>query len=762
MLPGILSIYIMALLSPLIASRFGRAGGWLIAALPAGLAIYFGAQIPGVAAGRPVMSDHLWITGLDMRLAFALDGLSLLMALLITGIGALVVIFAEGYLPPARDKGRFYAFLLMFMASMLGLVLTDDLIVMFVFWELTSFSSFMLIGHYHDRAEARAAALQALVVTAGGGLALLCGLVMLGAAGGSFRFSELIASGGAITQHELYLPIVALVLLGAFTKSAQFPFHFWLPNAMEAPAPVSAYLHAATMVKAGIYLMARLSPILGGTLLWQYTLIGFGGATVIAASLLSLHQKDMKRLLAYSTVSSLGMMTFLLGLGTAGALTAMVVFLLAHALYKGSLFLVAGAVDHATGERQVHKLGGLRRSIPILSAAAVLAAISMAGLPPLFGFIGKEGFLQAAVDSPWAAAASVLAVAGSAVLVAVGFQVGLRPFIGAPSQHPHLHAPGLALLLGPTVLATGGAVLGLWPGLASPLLGAAAAAATGRPTPLKLALWHGPNVALLLSAIALVLGLILYILWDRVFSAAGKLNPIGVLGPARAYAALMKGVSSFAVVQTNALQSGYLRRYMLLIVCTTIVLVGGMLGRNGIDVPEELLDVRPHEFMLAALIIVAAIASVRSQSWMAAVAAMGVVGFGVAAVFILFGAPDLAMTQFLVETLTVILFVLIIYHLPKLARMPARSFELPRILVAIAAGVLMAVLVLAAAHPSPRHVSEFYMNHSLPDGQGHNVVNVILVDFRGLDTLGEITVLAAAALDVLALVQIRRVSRRSI
>lgn len=767
MLLGILSIYLLALLAPLIVRWLNRRAGWLLSLLPLGLAGCFAWQVPALVAGQKIAQDVAWVAGLDIRLAFTLDGLSALMALLIVGIGALVIIFSGEYLPAGKETGRFFTVLLLFMGSMLGLVLTDDLIVLFVFWELTSFSSFLLIGHDHDRPQARAAALQALLVTAGGGLALLVGLVMLGHAGGAMRFTELVATGaagvdGALAQHRWYVPMVLLIVLGAGTKSAQFPFHFWLPNAMEAPAPVSAYLHAATMVKAGIYLLARVSPILGGTLLWQHTLMIMGGLTMVAASLLTLHQCDMKRLLAYSTVSALGVMTLLLGVGTKEAAGAMVVFLLAHALYKGALFLVAGAVDHATGQRRVDRLGGLRRVMPLLAMAAGLAGASMAGLFPSLGFIGKEGLLEALGGSFWPLAGLIVAVAASAVLTAAAFQVGLRPFLGTPRQMEHaVHVPGAALLLGPATLALGGVVFGLWPGLLAPLLDKAAQAVWGAPVDLKLALWHGLNLPLLLGAMAFALGVVLYFFWDRLVALADRIQAVGRWGPARGYELAMKGMVKVAVGQTRVLQSGYLRVYMLVIVVMAVGLVGSLLGQSTIEYSPAWLDLRPHEVVLGGVIILAAVAAIRAQSWLGAVAAMGVVGYGVAVFFVLFGAPDLAMTQFLIETLTVILFVLIIYHLPRLTHMPARGFRMIKAVVSLAVGVMMAVLVLAAAAgPDQRETSEFYLRHALPQGFGRNVVNVILVDFRALDTMGEITVLAVAGIGVYAVVQIRRVTRR--
>ncbi|MFB3140368.1 MAG: proton-conducting transporter membrane subunit, partial [Candidatus Acidiferrales bacterium] len=387
---AVLSGFVMALAAPWLHRIARSTSGWVLALFPLALTVYFAGQAGRVAAGEVLAVSIDWVPSLGIALSFYLDGLSLLFALLISGIGALVVVYAGGYLAGHAHLGRFYAFLLMFLASMLGLVLANNVITLFVFWELTSVSSYLLIGFEHEREAARQAALQALLVTGLGGLALLAGLLLLGQAGGSMELSELLTRGEAIQAHPFYAPILLLILAGAFTKSAQFPFHFWLPSAMEAPTPVSAYLHSATMVKAGIYLLARFNPVLGGTELWFYIVTAAGAATMLVGAYLAFQQSDLKRILAYSTMSALGMMVLLLGLGTELAVKAAIVSILVHALYKGALFLVAGAVEHETGTRDVDRLGGLRRAMPITAAAAALAALSMAGLPPLFGFIGKE------------------------------------------------------------------------------------------------------------------------------------------------------------------------------------------------------------------------------------------------------------------------------------------------------------------------------------------------------------------------------------
>jgi multicomponent Na+:H+ antiporter subunit A len=389
----------MAETSDTISTSKNRLTGWMLALLPFGATVYWASLTNAVAAGQTLSVSWPWVPSLGVNLSFYIDGLSLLFALLISGIGALIVIYAGGYLAGHPQLARFYFYILLFMAAMLGLVLCGNLIILFIFWELTSISSYLLIGFDHQRERARKAALQALIVTGAGGLALMAGFILLGHVGGSFELAALLDQGELVRGHGLYFPILLLILAGAFTKSAQMPFHFWLPNAMEAPAPVSAYLHSATMVKAGIYLLARFSPILGGAEAWHYLVTAFGAATMLLGALLAFPQTDLKRILAYTTVSALGTLTLLLGLNTTLATKAAMVFLLVHSLYKGALFMIAGAVDHETGTRDVKLLGNLRRFMPMTTMAASLAALSMAGVPPLSGFWAKFTLIKAGLET---------------------------------------------------------------------------------------------------------------------------------------------------------------------------------------------------------------------------------------------------------------------------------------------------------------------------------------------------------------------------
>jgi multicomponent Na+:H+ antiporter subunit A len=696
-----------------------------------------------------------------VSLSFALDGLSLLFALLVTGIGALILVYAGGYLAGKRELGRFYAILLLFMASMLGLVLADNLITIFVFWELTSVTSYLLIGFEHERGDVRAAALQALLVTGTGGLAMLAGFVLLGQIAGGYDMTTLREQAGAVRADALYLPALLLVLAGAFTKSAQVPFHFWLPNAMAAPTPVSAYLHSATMVKAGVYLLARLQPVLGGTDAWTVLVSAAGAATMLLGGYLALFQTDLKRILAYSTVSALGTLVLLLGLGAPYAITAAVVFLFAHALYKGALFMIAGALDHETGTRDVDRMGGLRRVMPWTALIAAVAAVSLAGVGPVISFIGKELLLESVIDAERARVVLVPAVViAGALFVAVAGIVGIRPFVGPLKQTPRApHEAPPSLLLGPGLLAAAGLLAGLAPGFVEErIAGPAAAAVLGRPEPpVDLVLWHGFNAALLLSAVSLAAGVALYLGWSALRRVHSRFERALAWGPSRAYAATLAGVFALARWQTRLLQNGYLRYYLITTILVTVGLGGGTLvARGGLAGSGGLGDVRFYQLGVAILIVAAALAATVATSRLAAVAALGVVGYGIALTYILFGAPDLAMTQFLIETLTVILFVLVFYHLPRLTRLPGRLTRLRDGAVALSAGAFMTALVLAAvANREGSHVAAFYAEQSKPLAHGRNIVNVILVDFRSMDTLGEITVLAVAAIGVFALLKLR-------
>jgi len=759
-LASVVSVFILALVAPWLQRLLPNRAGWVLSVLPLALTVFFASKIPLINAGEIIVESHAWVPSLGASLSFYLDGLSLVFSLLICGVGTLIVIYSGGYLSGHANLGRFYTFLLFFMASMLGVVLAGNLISLFVFWELTSISSYFLIGFDHQRESARTAALQALLVTGTGGLALLAGMLLMGWATGSMEISDLLTRADMIRGNTLYIPILILVLLGAFTKSAQVPFHFWLPSAMEGPAPVSAFLHSVTMVKAGVYLLLRLSPVLGGTEIWQLTLTLFGAATVVTGAFMALVQTDFKLLLAYSTVNGLGTLVFLTGLGTPLAIQAAMVFLVVHALYKGSLFLCAGVVDHETGSRDLSRLKGLSRQMPLITVAAVLAAVSMAGLPPLLGFVGKELIYESILKITsfrWLFGAT--AVLANAVLLAAAAIMILRPFFGTPAEpQPKTHKLSLNLWLGPLLPALLGLILGLFPNLVTQTAVARAVSAVmAQPVEMHLALWHGMTPMLVLSGLTVVGGVLIYLIHTGVRRFAQKVAWLGAHGPAAWYFSSLESLKKLAGWQTRVLQSGYLNHYVLAIILTTLVLVGYTLVFKGeFQFSLEIGDIRLVELIIAILMLAAAFVTVWVPSRIGAIVAMGVIGYGLALIFVDFGAPDLAMTQFLIETMTVILFVWVIYRLPKLKAEFARPQRLRNALVAVASGLLMSVLVLVALSVREgSRLSEFFADNSYVLAHGRNIVNVIIVDFRGLDTLGEITVLALAGVGVYTLLKLK-------
>jgi multicomponent Na+:H+ antiporter subunit A len=738
----------------------GRPVGWWLAIAPFLLFVWFVSTIPEIGRGSVLHYAWPWAADLGLILSFRIDGLSLMFALLITGIGTLIVIYAGGYLAGHHHLGRFYLFLFMFMGSMLGMVVSENVVALFIFWELTSITSYLLIGMNHEEAGARAAALQALLVTGLGGLALMAGLILLATISGSYELTTILASGDLIRGHALYLPALLLVLFGAFTKSAQFPFHFWLPNAMAAPTPVSAYLHSATMVKAGVFLLARLSEPLGGTVEWTMIVTTVGAITMLLGGYLAVTAIDLKQILAYSTVSALGTLVLLLGIGTSGAVKACVVFLFAHALYKGALFMVAGAVDHETGTRDVDKMGGLRTLMPITATVAVIAAVSLAGFGPVLSFIGKEMVFESLPrqQQGWFILAPAMVLTGG-MFAAVAGIVALRPFFGRRRETPKTpHEAPLSLWLGPAILAGAGVILGLIPGpLGRQLISPAVASILGYREDVYLALWHGFNAALGMSAISLLIGALFYYLWEHFRRFHGRLDWIIRWGPLRWYELSLDALNGVAKYQTRILQNGYLRWYLLMIILSTVGLAGYVLfSRADVEFTPNFSDVYYYEVGVGLFILAGTLTAVMSKSRLGAVAALGVVGYSVALVYVIFGAPDLAMTQFLIETLTVILFVLVLYHLPRFANLSSPPARIRDIVVSLAVGILMGGLVLAtsALEVEPL-VSEYFAETAVPGGHGRNIVNVILVDFRATDTLGEIVVLAVAAIGVFALLKLR-------
>jgi multicomponent Na+:H+ antiporter subunit A len=769
--------FALAVVAPLLRRLTGAWTSAILSSITGALTLFFVASFWGVISrGETELGSWEWVPSFDLRLSFYIDGLTLLFLILIAGIGALVVFYSGGYMKNHPRRSHFDVFLFLFMGSMLGLVSSGNLLVMFIFWEMTSIASFLLIGFDRGRVLARHSARQALLVTGGGGLALFAGILLLGSAGQTFELSELMQTERAalIREHHLYFPALILILIGAFTKSAITPFHFWLPNAMSAPTPVSAYLHSATMVKAGVFLVARLLPIMGGTIEWLSLLLFFGGGTALVGPILALEQTDLKRLLAYSTVGSLGVLMMLLGVGTEVAVNAAIVYLFIHSLYKGALFMVAGAVDHEAGTRDVLGLSGLIRVMPITGAAAVLAGLSMAGFPPLFGFIGKELMYEAKLDSP---VANVLVFGvgfiSNMIAVAIAFMVMFEPFLGKKILSPKVaHEAPFSLWFGPMVLAVSGLLFGVFPGgLGQPLLSAAVSSTLGQSTQMSLKVWHGFNAIFYLSALTALGGIGLFFLRAKFRQLAHFPAPLRGHGPEVIYETVLSKSVELSSRMIDSLQNGLLSRYVLYLALTSAVVLGSYLLHSADMIPGA------NDFLVAiyntgwpplseigsvVIVTCGAVAAAFGRSRLVAVSGMGLVGFGLAILYAVYSAPDVAMAQVLVETLSVVLTVFLITWLPR-AREFKPSAKWLRAFSALLFGALMSFVFLNVGTRAPASdpVSDFFRQNSFSAAKGRNIVNVILVDFRAMDTLGEITVLAVAAIGVTALlVQVTR-SRKS-
>lgn len=761
--------FLGAIVAPLLTRILGHNAAWVLALVPVAIFLHFTGFSAEIARGEVVTGGYAWVPSFQVRFSWLIDGLSLTFMLLISGIGALIVLYSGGYLKGHPHQGRFFSFLLMFMGSMLGLVASDSFLMLFVFWELTSITSFLLIGFDHQREAARRAALQALVVTGGGGLFLLAGLIILWNLTGINQFSLLTAFAPQVKASPLYLVALVLVLCGAFTKSAQFPFHFWLPNAMEAPTPVSAYLHSATMVKAGVYLLMRLYPVLGGTPAWQVILPVFGAATLIIGALLAVRQTDLKLMLAYTTVSSLGLLVLLTGFGAPYAIEAAALYLVAHSLFKGALFMVAGCIDHETGTRDVTRLGGLRSAMPLTFAIAIASAASMGGLPPFFGFLAKEEVYTAlsAFDGR-AMIFAVLAVVGNALMFAAAFAVALKPFIGKRIETPQAaHEAPVLLWLGPAVLTLMGLAAALLSGtvhelITSPM--ASAIAGEARVVTISLAPHIGVPAAL--STLTVLLGIGVYLRLARLRAAiAAALAAIG-WGPDRGFDQAMRGLVRLSSAVTRRLQTGRLDIYMTatFTLLAVVLIVPPFLYGELARAPVFPQDIPLHELAIMAIAVIGLVAVVLARDRLTAIVSLGIQGFSVAVIFLLYGAPDLAFTQFMIETLAVVILALVMTRL-RLSPSDHRPLRenLPDAAIALACGLGATLFLLKVTEaPFDTGLSDFFNQYSKTIAHGANVVNVIIVDFRGTDTLGEIAVVMVAALAILSLVRLRAGSLRRI
>ena len=749
-----------AVLSPIVYRIFRSFAPWLLALLPLFSLIQFVRLIPRVAEGAVLTGGYDWVPSLGLRFSFLIDGLSLTFALLITGIGTLIVLYGGGYMKGHPQQARFLSFMFMFMAAMLGVVISDGLLMLFIFWELTSITSFLLIGFDHEKDASRRAAIQALVVTGGGGLLLLAGVLTIQHITGANALSELLASGNVLRDSPIYLAAFILVLGGAFTKSAQFPFHFWLPNAMEAPTPVSAYLHSATMVKAGVYLLMRLNPVMGDTALWMTVLPVFGGTTLLIGTILAVRQTDLKLMLAYTTVASLGLMVMMTGMGIEHAVEGAVLYLIAHALFKGSLFMVAGLIDHESGTRDLTKLGGLAKAMPITFAAGLAGAISMGGLPPFVGFLAKEGIYEALdAGTMFATIFLIVALIGNALMFAVGFGVGLTPFIGKKTETPkHAHEGPVLMWLGPVALGIAGLLAAVFAHYFNDhFSGPMASAVAGEAVEIHLSLVPHIGLPLALSALTVLIALVCYWKLDALRSAFAAMLPRS--GPDAWFDCFMRLLVRTAFKVTQTVQPGRLEFYITAtFVIVAIVLLGSLVSFG--ELPEW--RGLPEEFHLAhwAILLLAIIglgAVIGAHNRLTAIVTLGIQGFAVAVLFLLLGAPDLSFTQFMVETLSVVILALVMTRLnltPSDHRhMGQRVFDGA---IAVACGLGFSMLLMRVTEvPFDDRLSVFFSTYSKVIAHGHNVVNVIIVDFRGTDTLGEIAVVMITGLAILALIRVR-------
>ncbi|PCM45090.1 monovalent cation/H+ antiporter subunit A [Marinobacter sp. ANT_B65] len=754
--------FLGAIAAPLFAQG-GRTAIAIASSVPALIAL--AALFPHwsvLAAGGTVVHSYEWLPVLGLSFSFRLDGLALLFALLILIIGLLIILYAHYYLKAKENVAKFYSLLLCFKGSMLGIVLSGNLLLMLIFWELTSLTSFLLISFWTHKQDARRGARMALAVTGGGGLALLAGILLIGNIVGSFELDDVLAAGDQIKAHALYPVALTLVLLGAFTKSAQFPFHFWLPHAMQAPTPISAYLHSATMVKAGIFLMARLYPALAGTEQWFYMVSFTGMATMLLGAYIAMFKHDLKGLLAYSTVSHLGLITLLLGMGTQLAAVAAIFHVINHATFKASLFMAAGIIDHETGTRDMRRINGLWRYMPHTATLAMVAASSMAGVPLLNGFLSKEMFfaesLQLNLPGLWAwlppivaTLAGIFAVAYSARFIHDVFFNG-KP-VDLPKYPPH--EPPRYMKIPVEILVFACIMVGVFPAVSvGPLLYSAASATLGGNVPdYQLAIIHGFNLPLLMSFMAFFGGLLMYSQRKRFFAFHARFREIDEKA---VFEALVSKVVNLANRFTGWVENGSLQRYAMLLVLSVIAVTALPLADNGIYVGENGLSPVDWPTAIAAgVLIIAALATVvwhRERFF--ALILLSVVGLIVALAFARFSAPDLAMTQLSVEVVTIVLLMLALYYMPSWTPMESSGTQRIRdILIALAVGTGMTLITLTMLTQPFSSISEFFLENSKPGGGGTNVVNVILVDFRGFDTLGEITVLAIAALGIYSMLK---------
>jgi len=763
--------------------------GWFVLAVPATLVVIYASYITQVAKSEIFTGELPWIPSLDISIVSYLDGLSLLFSLLITGIGSLVVLYSIFYLDKHKEKlHNFYVYLLLFMSAMLGVVQSDHLITLYFFWELTSISSFLLIGYWYNRDASRFGALKSMMITVGGGLMMLGGFVLLYLMGGTYSIRELIVMAPNLVDQPLFTWSLVLILLGAFTKSAQFPFYIWLPDAMEAPTPVSAYLHSATMVKAGIYLVARFTPIFAASELWVWLVTGVGILTLFWGSFFAVKQTDLKGILAFSTVSQLGLIMSLLGASAVAfhsndsidtikfAAFAAIFHLINHATFKGSLFMIAGIIDHETGTRDIRKLGGLMSIMPISFTVAAIGSLSMAGLPPFNGFLSKEMFLTAMLSlqkfelfgfDTWGTLFPIVAWVASIFTFIYSFYFVFRTFNGnyKPEKLPHKpHEAPIGMLISPMLLAVLVVLIFFIPNFIGDTFVKPAVQAiqpflydTPQDIDIHVVAWHGINPELLMTIGIIIIGVLLFVAlpnWQGMYQRLPKAFTLN-----NAYDKIMQGLDVGLNRLSRIYMTGSMRHYLLYMFSGIVVIVmGSLVVKNAFSLSfQDTAPIRPYEIILVIVLLIGTAITVLAKSRLTAIIGLGSVGYTVALFFVIFNAPDLALTQLVIETISVALFLLAFYHLPKLGKREERMrFQLNRAVISIAVGV-MVTLVALSAHSQKLipSISKYYEETVYSLAGGGNIVNVILVDYRGFDTLFEITVLGIAGMAILAMIKLR-------
>lgn len=789
---AVLIPFVVAAVAPLFYKYINRVHtGWFILPVPVYLFVYFLMQAASVRGGDGMNASIPWIPSLGIEFTLVLDGLSLLFSLLITGIGALVVLYSIYYLDKEKEAiHRFYLYLLLFMGAMLGVVLSDNLVVLYGFWELTSLSSFLLIAFWYRRTKSRYGAQKSMLITVFGGFAMLAGIVLLYLMTGTFSVREIAAQAGDLPGHEFFLPALLLVLLGAFTKSAQFPFHIWLPDAMEAPTPVSAYLHSATMVKAGIYLVARLTPVFGGAAEWFWIVSLAGLVTLLWGSISAIKQTDLKAILAFSTISQLGLIMCLLGLGSAAmyygigtegevyiiAITAAVFHLINHATFKGALFMVVGIVDHETGTRDIRHLGGLMTLMPVTFTMALIGTFSMAGIPPFNGFLSKEMFFTSVLKASqmdifsmqtWGALFPVLAWIASVFTFIYSMIIVFKTFAGKLQldkldKKPH-EAP-LGMLIPPVILASLVIVFGLFPNILSYSLIEPAMASIiptlltpGDHFEVHIEFWHGWNTELFMTLGIFIIGTLLYLslrYWRSIYRLLPEKLTLN-----RVYDGGLQLLERGSLRITKGYMTGSIRDYFVYIFSFFIIVLGYSLFRLGAFrwTAADYADITVYEVVLLAAMVAAAVAIPFSKSRLTAIILLGAVGYLMTLFFVILRAPDLALTQMIVETISVALFLLCFYHLPKLKKeITTPRFKMTNLVISIGVGTVVTLIALSANGTRLfDSISDFFVEESYRLAGGNNMVNVILADFRGFDTWLEIMVLGVASLGIYSMIKLR-------